>query len=87
MDNPLATISIILTYLTFVLVAGPYYMRDRKPMKLKNTLIYYNAFQVALSAYMFYEHLMAGWWNDYSFSCQPIDYSDSPKPKRVSINC
>lgn len=54
-DNPLPTIALVLTYLAVVVVIGPFYMRDRKPFKLKNTLIYYNAFQVLLSGYMFYE--------------------------------
>lgn len=55
MDNPLPTIGMIYAYLAWVLVVGPTYMRDRKPMQLTNTLFYYNLFQVALSAYMFYE--------------------------------
>jgi elongation of very long chain fatty acids protein 7 len=29
--------------------------------------------------------LMSGWLFDYSFSCQPVDYSNSPKALRVSI--
>lgn len=55
MDNPLPTFSMIWMYLAWVLVIGPTYMRDRKPLQLTTTLFYYNAFQVALSAYMFYE--------------------------------
>lgn len=54
-DNPIPTIALVLAYLAYVLVIGPLYMRDRKPFQLKNTLIYYNAFQVLLSGYMFYE--------------------------------
>lgn len=55
MDTPLPSFALVLVYLSWVLVIGPLFMRDRKPYKLKNTLIYYNAFQVALSAYMCYE--------------------------------
>lgn len=55
MDNPLPTIGMIITYLAWVMIIGPIYMRDRKPMDLKNTLVLYNAGQVLLSAYMFYE--------------------------------
>lgn len=55
MDTPLATAGMILVYLSWVLIIGPIYMRDRKPMNIKSTLIYYNAFQVILSSYMFYE--------------------------------
>lgn len=54
-DNPIPTVALVLIYLACVMVIGPFYMRDRKPFKLKNTLIYYNAFQVILSGYMFYE--------------------------------
>jgi len=28
--------------------------------------------------------LMGGWWNQYSFRCQPVDYSNSPTAIRVS---
>lgn len=55
MDNPLPTFGMVIAYLAWVLVIGPIYMRDRKPMQLRNTLILYNAGQVLLSAYMFYE--------------------------------
>lgn len=55
MENPLPTLGMVATYLAWVLVIGPIYMRDRKPMNLKTTLIVYNACQVLLSAYMFYE--------------------------------
>ena len=54
-DNPLPTIALVLVYLSWVLIIGPFYMRDKKPYSLRNTLIYYNAFQVLLSAYMFCE--------------------------------
>lgn len=81
--GPLATI--IAAYLYFCNYLGPRYMRDKKPYTLKNILIVYNLLQVLLSIYMFSEGLLAGWWNDYSFKCQPVDYSDNPKALRVSI--
>lgn len=28
---------------------------------------------------------MGGWWGEYSFRCQPVDYSDSPTAIRVSL--
>lgn len=55
MLNPLPTLGMCATYLTWVLIIGPIYMRDRKPMDIKNLIIIYNAFQVLLSAYMFFE--------------------------------
>jgi len=29
--------------------------------------------------------LMGGWWDHYSFRCQPVDYSNSPTAIRVSV--
>uniref|UniRef100_A0A336LM25 Elongation of very long chain fatty acids protein n=1 Tax=Culicoides sonorensis TaxID=179676 RepID=A0A336LM25_CULSO len=87
MDNPIPTISLVLAYLAWVLVLGPMYMRDRKPVNLKNTLIAYNAGQVLLSGYMFNEHLMSGWARGYSYTCQPVDYSDSPLSRRMLNLC
>uniref|UniRef100_A0A1B0G5I4 Elongation of very long chain fatty acids protein n=1 Tax=Glossina morsitans morsitans TaxID=37546 RepID=A0A1B0G5I4_GLOMM len=83
MDHPLYTVALVIMYLAWILVLGPLYMQNRKPFQLKRTLIVYNALQVALSAYMFYEHLMAGWLNYYNLKCQPVDYSDGPMSKRT----
>ncbi|XP_053670350.1 elongation of very long chain fatty acids protein AAEL008004-like [Anopheles nili] len=87
MDNPLPTLGMVLTYLVWVLIIGPTYMRDRKPMQLTNTLFYYNFGQVLLSAYMFYEHLMAGWARGYSLTCQPVDYNDDHLSRRMFNLC
>lgn len=77
-DNPIPTVALVIMYLATVLVIGPYWMRDRKPFKLKNTLIYYNAFQVLLSGYMFYEVIIVV--SMYSWIIgSPIDFTE---PKR-----
>ena len=76
---------IVVSYIYFSISAGPRYMRDKKPYTLRNTLIIYNFIQVLLSIYLVHEGLMAGWWNDYSFRCQPVDYSNNPKALRVGI--
>ncbi|XP_028162547.1 elongation of very long chain fatty acids protein 7-like isoform X1 [Ostrinia furnacalis] len=86
-DTPLPTLAMVVVYLAFVMVAGPLYMETRKPFQIKNTLVAYNAFQVLLSSYMFYEHLMSGWWGDYSISCQPVDYSESDQARRMLHLC
>uniref|UniRef100_A0A182Q457 Elongation of very long chain fatty acids protein n=1 Tax=Anopheles farauti TaxID=69004 RepID=A0A182Q457_9DIPT len=87
MDNPLPTLGMITIYLLWVLLIGPMYMRDRKPMDLRRVIIFYNLFQVLLSGYMFYEHLMAGWLSGYSLTCQTVDYSDSPLSRRMFNLC
>lgn len=83
-SGPGPVLTIIVTYIYFSISAGPRYMRDRKPYNLKNTLIVYNFVQVLLSIYLVYEGLMAGWLYDYSFSCQPVDYSNDPKSLRMA---
>ncbi|XP_004530051.1 elongation of very long chain fatty acids protein 7 [Ceratitis capitata] len=87
MEHPLYTFGLVAIYLSWVLAIGPIFMRDRKPFQLRRTLVIYNAFQVALSAYMFYEHLMAGWLNNYNLKCEPVDYSDGPMSKRMLNLC
>lgn len=77
LSSPVYTALICLTYVYLVTIAGPNYMKDRKPMNIKSFMIIYNAFQVLLSAYICIQALRGGWWNSYSFRCQPPDYSDS----------
>ncbi|XP_045521705.1 elongation of very long chain fatty acids protein 7-like [Pieris brassicae] len=86
-DSPIPTLVMVLLYLGFVLVFGPMWMANRKPFKIKGILVTYNAAQVLLSSYMFYEHLMSGWWADYSLTCQPVDYSNSETAKRMLHLC
>ncbi|XP_020285036.1 elongation of very long chain fatty acids protein AAEL008004-like isoform X2 [Pseudomyrmex gracilis] len=83
MRSPFPTLFICLFYVYIVKVLGPKVMENRKPFQLKNTLIVYNLFQVIFSAWLFYQCLMGGWWNEYSIRCQPVDYSNSPSAIRM----
>ncbi|XP_011173726.1 elongation of very long chain fatty acids protein AAEL008004 isoform X2 [Solenopsis invicta] len=83
MSSPFPTLFICLTYVYVVKVLGPKLMENRKPFQFKNTLVVYNLFQVIFSAWLFYECLMGGWWDQYSFRCQPVDYSNSPTAIRM----
>jgi hypothetical protein len=47
--------AIIALYLYFVNIAGPRFMKDRKPYQMKVTLIVYNFLQVLVSVYIFVE--------------------------------
>lgn len=31
-----------------------------------------------------FQCLMGGWWGEYSYRCQPVDYTNSPSANRVS---
>ncbi|CAB0035567.1 unnamed protein product [Trichogramma brassicae] len=77
-------LAIVAFYVYFSTSLGPRLMKDRQPFTLRKTLIVYNFIQVILSIYLVYEGLMAGWLNDYSFKCQPVDYSDNPKAMRIA---
>jgi len=73
------TLAIVCLYVYIVKFWGPNFMKDRKPYNINTFLIFYNALQVIVSAYLFIQMLRAGWGIDYSFKCQPVDYSNSPQ--------
>ncbi|XP_043249765.1 elongation of very long chain fatty acids protein AAEL008004-like isoform X1 [Colletes gigas] len=88
MSSPFPTLFICLCYVYAVKVLGPKLMENRKPFQLKNTLVFYNMFQMMFSAWLFYEIGMSGWLTgDYSLKCQPVDYSDRPQVLRMAHVC
>jgi hypothetical protein len=54
-------------------------MENRKPFQLKKVLIVYNFLQVIFSAWLFYLACVGGWFTGYSYRCQAVDYSQSPR--------
>uniref|UniRef100_A0A1I8PU07 Elongation of very long chain fatty acids protein n=1 Tax=Stomoxys calcitrans TaxID=35570 RepID=A0A1I8PU07_STOCA len=76
-------LAILGVYLFFCIYGGPRYMRNRKPFELKNTLLIYNAVQVALSCVLFYEFYVSG-WGHYNYRCQPISYDTDPNSMRMA---
>ncbi|XP_044754913.1 elongation of very long chain fatty acids protein-like [Coccinella septempunctata] len=87
MQSPIPTIMMVLTYIYVILFLGPKMMANRKPYKLREVLILYNGAQVLYSCFMLYEHLMSGWFWDYSYKCQPVDYSTNDKALRMATLC
>ena len=55
MDNPILNTISVLLYLYIVKIAGPAFMKDRKPYEFRKTLFCYNMLLVGLSGWMFYE--------------------------------
>ncbi|XP_039985395.1 ELOVL fatty acid elongase 8b isoform X2 [Xiphias gladius] len=84
--SPVPVSLIFLVYLC-VVWAGPRLMKHREPVDLKVVLIVYNFAMVGLSAYMFYEFLVTSWLSNYSYLCQPVDYSTSPLAMRMARVC
>ena len=78
MSSPLPTLLVCLGYFMFVLVWGPKWMKDRPAYNLKSIIIAYNLFQTIFSIWMFYTVSKFGWFHNYSFVCQPVDYSMDP---------
>ncbi|KAI3368843.1 hypothetical protein L3Q82_025824 [Scortum barcoo] len=79
--SPIPVSFIFLAYLC-VVWAGPRLMKHRQPVDLRVVLIVYNFAMVGLSAYMCYEFLVTSWLSNYSYLCQPVDYSTSPLAMR-----
>ncbi|XP_065155675.1 very long chain fatty acid elongase AAEL008004-like [Atheta coriaria] len=87
-SSPFYTLGICISYVIIVKYIGPKLMENRKPLNLKNTLIFYNFLQVLLSAYIFYEIGAVGWLTGrYSYRCEPVDYSNSPNALRAIRAC
>ncbi|XP_054835034.1 elongation of very long chain fatty acids protein 1 isoform X2 [Eublepharis macularius] len=83
MGTPWLMTGILLSYAYFVLSLGPRIMANRKPLNLKTFMLVYNFSMVALSIYIVYEFLMAGWLTGYSWRCDPVDTSQNPKALRM----
>jgi hypothetical protein len=82
MESPVPHMVVLAFYL-FAVAKGPQWMKTRPAFELRTVLVLYNLALVVLSTYMFYEFLAAGWFMNYSWFCQPIDYTDAPLPNRM----
>ena len=65
MNSPLPTVALCSLYFYTVKFLGPWFMKERKPYDLKNTIIVYNFLQVAFSAWLFIKIFFAGWGTTY----------------------
>uniref|UniRef100_A0A8C0GFG0 Elongation of very long chain fatty acids protein n=1 Tax=Chelonoidis abingdonii TaxID=106734 RepID=A0A8C0GFG0_CHEAB len=83
--SPLPVTLLFTLYLLFVAL-GPRLMRKWEPLRLKGLLTAYNLTLVALSIYMFYEFLVTSLLANYSYLCQPVDYTTSKLGMRVQFH-
>ncbi|KAG8509107.1 Elongation of very long chain fatty acids protein 4 [Galemys pyrenaicus] len=72
--SPLPVTLLFGLYLLLV-AAGPALMRHRQPLRLAGPLTAYNLGLVVLSGYIFYEFMVTSFLANYSYFCQPVDYS------------
>ena len=74
---PTVTLCVFYWYCSIVL--GPWLMKNREPLELKYPIQIYNVFVTLLSAYMFWETIMSGWFTHYSWTCQEVELDPDPK--------
>nr|XP_018901260.1 PREDICTED: elongation of very long chain fatty acids protein 1 [Bemisia tabaci] len=84
LGSPVPGLTILGLYLYFCLSLGRKWMANRPPFKLTKTLIAYNFIQVVVSVWIFFEALDAAWLRDYSWRCEPVDFSRTPKAMRIA---
>lgn len=71
MQSPVPVMSILATYLYFVLKLGPKMMEKKKPYELKTLLIAYNALQVIFSIFLCWTCLNANSFSIlFNFNCK-----------------
>ncbi len=83
MDSPFPTAFIILAYLGMV-NAGPKLMAAKKAFDLKPIILVYNALVAGLNLYIGVELFLMATRLDFSWQCQPVDYSRNPLALRVA---
>ncbi|KAJ8288304.1 hypothetical protein COCON_G00009630 [Conger conger] len=83
MSSPLPTLAISSMYLLFLWL-GPKYMRHREPFQLRKTLIVYNFSMVILNFFIFKELFLAARAANYSYLCQPVNYTEDVNEVRVA---
>ncbi|XP_015177519.1 PREDICTED: elongation of very long chain fatty acids protein 1-like [Polistes dominula] len=83
--KPYAVIFILFSYLYFVLVCGPRFMKNRKPYSLKTFIKFYNIFQIFLNGYMVYKFLRGCWYLKISIYCHPVSYDTSPEDMEIAV--
>lgn len=62
----------------------PKFMQNREPFRCQRALFIYNIGLVALNFHILKELFTASWNLNYSYSCQPVNYSDDPDEIRIA---
>ncbi|XP_034946044.1 elongation of very long chain fatty acids protein 7-like isoform X2 [Chelonus insularis] len=84
MATPWPGLAIVGFYLYFIYTLGPRLMANRQPFNLDRILQIYNVIQIILSGYLVYQALHLAWLGNYSFICEPVDYSNNPRAIQIA---
>jgi hypothetical protein len=84
MGSPWPTVGITLFYL-YTCIWGPqHFMGNRKPLDVKPLILAYNFATSALNLYIGLELLLVSRQLNFSWTCQPVDYSNDPTALRIA---
>nr|XP_050864598.1 elongation of very long chain fatty acids protein 1-like isoform X3 [Vespula vulgaris] len=85
--NPSVVISVLFSYLYFVFVCGPRFMKNRQPYSLKTFIRCYDIFQIVMNSFIVYKLIRGGWFTTLSIFCEPIVYRTDPANIELLIAC
>merc|ERR1712071_734010 len=83
MASPVPTLLCTLAYL-LVVYYGRGWMKNRKPFSLRYILVPYNLSMCLLNFYIGLELAVTQYRRQYSWLCQPVNYSDDPDEIRIA---
>ncbi|XP_043671010.1 elongation of very long chain fatty acids protein AAEL008004-like isoform X1 [Vespula pensylvanica] len=85
--NPSIIISLLFSYLYFVLVCGPRFMKNKQPFSLKTFIRCYDIFQIVVNSFIVFKLIKGGWFTKLSIFCEPIAYSTDPANMELLSAC
>jgi len=83
MASPVPTLMFTLSYL-LVVYYGRHWMKNRKPFSLRFILVPYNLSMCLLNFYIALELAVTQYRKQYSWFCQPVNYSNDPDDIRIA---
>jgi len=83
MQSPAPTIAITCAYL-LMCFKGPALMARYPALSLRPVIVVYNLFCAALNLYIGLEIFLTSLTINYSWTCQPVDYSNNPAAVRIA---
>lgn len=81
--DPLFPLVVLGSYLMFVYIIGPRYMKNRQPYDLRWAIKVHNLFMVFANAYFFIEFPKAAYCGGYNPLCQGMTYATDPASLRI----
>ncbi|KAJ0173720.1 hypothetical protein K1T71_010869 [Dendrolimus kikuchii] len=70
--SPWPGLGMLAVYLLLVTKCIPEFMKNRPAYDLRRTIACYNILQIIGCAYVFYQSMILGWFNNYKLICQPV---------------